>query len=65
MKYMRKHHATVTNRAVARDVTSAAFNQNVWYNVWLLYSESGNGALATRPNYARKIIFIINMVLQL
>ena len=27
------------NRAVACDVTSAAFNQNVWQNVWRLYRE--------------------------
>ena len=26
-------------RAVACDVTSAAFNQNVWQNVWRLYRE--------------------------
>ena len=26
-------------RAVACDVTSAAFNQNVWQNVWYLYRE--------------------------
>ena len=31
---------TVTRyRAVACDVTSAAFNQNVWQNVWCLYRE--------------------------
>ena len=28
-----------TYRAVACDVTSAAFNQNVWQNVWRLYRE--------------------------
>ena len=27
------------NRAVACDVTSAAFNQNAWQNVWYLYRE--------------------------
>ena len=26
-------------RAVACDVTSTAFNQNVWQNVWYLYRE--------------------------
>ena len=28
-----------SNRAVACDVTSAAFNQDVWQNVWCLYRE--------------------------
>ena len=32
-------HVIVVYRAVACDVTSAAFNQNVWQNVWRLYRE--------------------------